>query len=75
MKWRLNQKMKNDIKIQEELRKHIVYCKNCGWKNHIYRINKGRIICKNCGVWIYESDKKEFEYKLKEEMNKCKFLN
>lgn len=75
MKWVLTPKMKDDIKLQEEHGKHVVYCSHCKWRNHIYKINKGRIICKNCGHWIYENKEYEFKYKMKEVMNKCKSLN
>ena len=67
--------MKRDILLAEEQRKCIVYCKKCGWKNHIYSFQKGRVICKNCNNYIYTDDKIKFQYKMKEVMNKCKYLN
>ena len=75
MKWKETKKMKNDIKLAEEQRKCEVYCKICGWKNHIYNVYKDRVLCKNCNNYVYRDDKSEFEYKMKEVMNKCKYSN
>lgn len=75
MKWKETTTIRNHVKLEEEQRKHSIYCKVCGWTNHIYPVNKGRIICKNCGNYIYENNKMKFNYKMKEVMNKCKYLS
>lgn len=75
MKWRETEKMKLDIRLAEEQRKCEVYCPKCKWKNHIYSFQKGRVICKNCKNYIYKDNKTKFNYKLKEVINKCKYLN
>ena len=69
-------KFKSDILLSEEAKKYEIYCKVCGWKNHMYPINKkGRILCKNCNNYIFRNNEAEFKYKLKEVMNKCKSSN
>ena len=75
MRWRETEKMKHDSKLAEEKRKYAVYCKNCGWRNHIYYFENDRKICKNCHNWIYKDEKTKFNYTLKEVMNKCKSSN
>lgn len=75
MKWRETEKMKHDSKLAEEQKKCEIYCKKCGWKNHIYSFEKNRKLCKNCGNYIYKNNKVKFEYKMKEVINKCKYLN
>lgn len=69
-------KKKDDAfsKLADEKRKFRVICK-CGWYNYIYPPQNGRKICINCGNWVYETPQIEFEYKMKELMNKCKSLN
>lgn len=75
MKWRETEKMRLDILIAEEQRKCQVFCPTCGWKNHVYSFQNGRVICKNCRNFVYKNDKTKFKYKVKEELNKCKYSN
>lgn len=75
MKWRETEKMKLDILLAEEKRKYQVFCPTCGWKNHIYPFEKERKLCKNCKNYIYKDSKTKFKYKVKEELNKCKYSN
>lgn len=73
MVWVQTKKMLADTKIAEEKRKCQVYCPVCGWRNHLYAFQGDRILCKNCNNYIYRDDKTKFLYKVKEEINKCKY--
>lgn len=75
VKWRITQKVRYDTALAEEKKKCEVYCSVCGWRNHIYSFEKGRKLCKNCNNYIYKDNKTKFNYKVKEELNKCKSLN
>lgn len=75
MRWRETEKMKLDILLAQEKRKCQVFCPYCGWKNNIYSFEKGRKLCKNCNNYVYKDNKSQFNYKMKEVMNKCKSSN
>lgn len=45
---------------------HKIYCK-CGEYGVVfYTKDKDRLICKNCGCFIYRNKETEFKYKMKE---------
>lgn len=73
MRWKESKKIQDDTRLAEEKRKCQVYCQLCGWKNHIYSFQKGRILCKNCNNYIYKDDKTKYHYKMREVMMKCKY--
>ena len=75
IKWRKTQKVRRDEALSEEKKKCRVICPICGWTNHIYSFEKGRKLCKNCNNYIYKDKKTQFNYKMKEVMNKCKSSN
>lgn len=46
--------------------KHKIYC-TCGqYGVMFYNTRRDRLICKNCGKYIYKDKKTEFKYKMKE---------
>jgi ribosomal protein L37E len=64
MLWKFN----DIIKKEDEIAKFKVKCKNCG--HIVVLVNAKKTICSHCGVWVFKNDKIEFEYRLKERMNK-----
>jgi ribosomal protein S27E len=58
--------------IQKQLiarRQLRVRCKKCGW-GRIFVGGYTRLICKNCGSYVFKNDKEEFKYRVKERLNK-----
>ena len=55
-------------KRDEEIARFKVKCKNCG--QVVVLVNSEKVICSNCGFWVFKNDKIEFEYRLKERINK-----
>ena len=48
-------------------------CPNCGRKMHFYAYEKtDRILCDWCGKYIFKTKKAEFDYRIKEQINKQK---
>lgn len=56
-----------DIVINDETR---TKC-SCGWSMTIHNKHK-RVICKNCGNYIFLNKNDEFKYKLNGELNATK---
>jgi len=57
-----------DIKKYQFDTNHKVYC-DCDEGHHgvvFYGTPKDRLICNNCGHWIYKDEKTKLKYKLKE---------
>ena len=44
-------------------------CKKCGCTRLILG-NYKRLICKNCGSYVFKNDREEFKYRVKERLNK-----
>lgn len=44
-------------------------CKKCGCTKLLTDRNK-KLICHNCGYYIFKDEKEEFKYRLKEQLNK-----
>ena len=60
----------------EEIQKQIiarrqvrVRCKKCGWGRYFIGKNT-RLVCKNCGSYIFKNDREEFKYRMKERIIK-----
>ena len=53
-------------KIENQRNEYKVKC-SCGTKTVIPPFLK-RLICRNCGHWVYRDKKKEFQDKLREKM-------
>lgn len=56
-------------KLMEERNKHKVTCK-CGHQTAIAS-NIKKVICDNCGHWVYKRKSDEFKEKLVKELRKC----
>lgn len=56
-----------ETRLENTRRKYKYKCSHCGWFNIIYPFEKkDKKICRNCGYYVYNSDKAKFKDKLKE---------
>lgn len=55
----------DNFKFEEEKKKYDRKCKVCGYTNRVLS-KYGKIPCKNCGNYVFSSDKEEFKYRMKE---------
>lgn len=60
--------LKSIEKLSSIATQHKVYCKNKKCKGHgiFFITGKDRLICKNCGNYVYKDKKTELFYKMKE---------
>lgn len=59
----------NDLsKLMAARRSIRVRCKKCGWGRMF--LKHKRLICKNCGSYVFKNDREEFRYRVKERLNK-----
>lgn len=57
-----------DTKILSAQQKARTKCKRCGCTRSV-RAADNKNICRNCGYYIFRSDKDEFIYRMKERIN------
>jgi len=51
-----------------------IECKHCGLSRRFYHKDTERLICKNCGRWIYKDRYTELKYENKQQINKLKHM-
>lgn len=56
--------------LSGEQTKNKIRCKNCGHPQLLGKQDK--VICKECGYWIFKDDETEFKYRMKEQRLKEK---
>lgn len=57
-----------DSKVLSAQQKRRVKCKRCGCTRSV-RAADNKNVCRNCGYYIFRSDKDEFIYRVKERIN------
>jgi len=68
-----NELIERDKKLSAACHKVKYYCKNCG--HSVIIINKvKKNLCDWCGHYVFKNDRDEFEYRLKEKLNKLRSI-
>ena len=65
------QQWEADSKILSAQQKRRIKCKRCGCTRSVIGADN-KNVCRNCGYYIFRSDKDEFIYRVKERINNDK---
>lgn len=57
-----------DSKVLSAMQKRRIKCKRCGCTRSV-RGADNKNVCRNCGYYIFRTDKDEFIYRMKERIN------
>lgn len=65
--------IQEENKVAEAKYKMKKTCPNCGRKMHFYAFEKkDKILCDWCGRYVFKNKKAEYDYRMKELLNKQK---